>query len=85
MRINRQSHQVKNILFSLITVFVITLSIIFSALSARLLFSGVLWLFHGEFDMTWKDTIKVLKMGFYAGVTLGVTVILFRLFKVKGF
>ncbi|EFE98351.1 hypothetical protein [Serratia odorifera] len=85
MRVNQQSNLVKNILFSLATVFIISLSIIFAALSARLLFSGLLWAFRGEFDMTWKDVIKVFKMGLYAGVTLGGAVILFRLFKVKGF
>jgi hypothetical protein len=51
----------------------------------KLTFSVMAWLSGGDFNLPWDEVLRSIKIGGVGGGMLGIGIILFRLFKVKGF
>jgi multisubunit Na+/H+ antiporter MnhB subunit len=81
---NNQLQRRKTILMLLIFIMTV-LIVIATALLTRLFLSTILWFLSGNFDMSWNDVLHGIKLGFIGGSICGAGIILFRLFKVKGF
>lgn len=56
-----------------------------AALAIKLTFSALAWLLSGNFDLSWFEVLRSIKIGSIGGGILGIGIILFRFFKVKGF
>lgn len=76
---------VKECMAMLLIVFLTMVCLIISLLMVRVFFSTVLWLMNGGFNMTLDDVYRGVKIGVVGGGISGVGIVLFRLFKVKGF
>lgn len=66
------------------------LSVVIAGVLVKLFFSTILWLLTGEFDLTWYEVfygIKTAGVGgcIVGGCILGWGIVLFRIFKIKGF
>lgn len=71
--------------FPLVLIVVSIISITVAGLLVRVFLSGLLWVVSGEFDFTWSDALLGIKVGSVAGGMFGIAIVLFRIFKVKGF
>ncbi|MCX8963976.1 hypothetical protein EHW66_02810 [Erwinia psidii] len=65
--------------------FACLLSVIIAGLLVKLFFVIVLWVLTDEFGLTWHEVLRGVKIGSVGGAILGAGIVLFRLFKVKGF
>lgn len=61
------------------------LSVIIAKLLVKLCFSIILWLLTDEFELTWNEVFRGVKIGGFGGAILGLGIVLLRAFKVKGF
>ncbi|MCZ4060802.1 hypothetical protein O3W44_19430 [Pantoea sp. LMR881] len=61
------------------------LSVIIAGLLVKLFFAIILWLLTNEFELTWIEILRGVKIGGFGGAILGFGIALFRVFKVKGF
>ncbi|EEC0711573.1 hypothetical protein JZQ46_004427 [Salmonella enterica subsp. enterica serovar Panama] len=51
----------------------------------KLTFSVMAWLSDGNFNLPWDEVLRSIKIGGIGGGVLGIGIIMFRFFKVKGF
>lgn len=65
--------------------FACILSVIIAGLLVKLFFATILWVLTAEFQLTWNEVLRGVKIGGVGGAILGVGIVLFRIFKVKGF
>lgn len=53
--------------------------------ATKFTFSVMTWLSGDDFNLPWDEVLRSIKIGGVGGGMLGIGIILFRLFKVKGF
>lgn len=75
----------KELALSLYIFFGCLLSVIIAGLLVKLFFSIILWLLTNEFELTWNEVFRGVKIGGIGGAILGFGIVLLRAFKVKGF
>lgn len=72
----------------MLNLFIISISLVVGIVIAEI--SNVILIFikylaYGFIDLKWSDFLKGIRVGGTGGGLLGVGIVLFRLFKVKGF
>lgn len=85
MKTNYRKSRISNILLSLCIISSSVLAVIIASLVTKIFFVGILWIIDGEFDMTWNDVLRILKMSLYGGGILGIGLVLARYLKIRGF
>jgi len=60
-------------------------SVIIAGLLVKIFFIIILWLLTNEFELTWNEVFRGVKIGGFGGAILGFGIVLLRAFKVKGF
>ncbi|MDW8847095.1 hypothetical protein SD961_14570 [Erwinia sp. MMLR14_017] len=75
----------KEIILSFCIFVTCLLSVIITGLLVKLFFFTILWFLTDEFGLTWNEVLRGVKIGGVGGAILGAGIVLFRLFKVKGF
>ena len=83
--ISNKKLQRRNAMLMLLIFIMTVLGVIATALLSRVFLSIILWFLSGNFDMSWNDVLHGIKLGFVGGSICGAGIVLFRLFKVKGF
>ncbi|QCP60803.1 hypothetical protein [Pantoea sp. SO10] len=61
------------------------LSVTIAGLLVKLCLPIILWLLTDEFELTWNEVSRGVKIGDFRGAALGIVIVLLRAFKVKGF
>jgi len=74
-----------SMLLSMLILCLVMLAAIAASLITKLFLSGIFWTLSGEFDMTLNDVWRITKMGIGGGGIIGIGIVLFRLFRVRGF
>lgn len=75
----------RELIISFCIFFTCLLSVIIAGLLVKLFFVTILWVLTDEFELTWNEVLRGVKIGGIGGTILGAGIVLFRLFKVKGF
>ncbi|WP_414147399.1 hypothetical protein ACMGGR_16975 [Erwinia sp. BNK-24-b] len=75
----------KELIISLCIFTACFLSVVIAGILVKLFFSTILWLLNGEFELTWHEVFRGIKIAGVGGLILGGGMVLFRLLKVKGF
>lgn len=60
-------------------------SVIIAGLLVKIFSVIILWLLTDEFELTWNEFFRGVKIGGFGGAILGLAIVLLRAFKVKGF
>ena len=61
------------------------LSVMIAGLLVKIFFVIISWLLTDEFELTWNEVFRGVKIGGFGGAILGFGIVLLRAFKVKGF
>ncbi|MCX5575268.1 hypothetical protein OSH03_15005 [Enterobacter sp. E-TC7] len=56
-----------------------------ASFAMKFTFSLLVWLSDGKFDLPLYEILRSIKIGSVGGGVLGIGIVLFRLFKLKGF
>lgn len=75
----------RELILSFCIFFICLISVIIAGLLVKLFFVTILWVLTDEFGLTWHEVLRGVKKGGVGGAILGAGIVLFRLFKVKGF
>ncbi|KAF6661696.1 hypothetical protein CKF42_20250 [Pantoea sp. ARC270] len=75
----------RELILSFCIFFICLISVIIAGLLVKLFFVTILWVLTDEFGLTWNEVLRGVKIGGVGGAILGAGIVLFRLFKVKGF
>ncbi len=75
----------RELILSFCIFFICLISVIIAGLLVKLFFVTILWVLTDEFGLTWNEVLRGVKNGGVGGAILGAGIVLFRLFKVKGF
>ncbi|MFG1172491.1 hypothetical protein AAFN90_02590 [Erwiniaceae bacterium CAU 1747] len=62
-----------------------SLSVVLAGILVKLFFTTILWLLTGEFELTWHEIFDGVKIAGVGGCILGGGIVLFRIFRIKGF